>query len=236
MSRVDEVSSIAAEPECCCQNKGASATLSPCVRRTNWRDIAAGYPQPQECLAAYLTLAAAEVVAGVKPASLVRLSRRSRACGRNMYALWQSHSSELLQSCRVEFFVLREDSSGLLLLIYAPTLLQRRLRSRCAVTFLRKFGYDRAQDVDCSLELLRRRFQSMVMPHEVGVFLGYPLKDVAAFSGRIRLAVSAQRLWKIYGNSRRSEQLADLYQRHHAAVAALLRHHAVAATSLLKCS
>jgi hypothetical protein len=46
-------------------------------------------------------------------------------------------------------------------------------------------------------------------PHEVGVFLGYPLKDVAGFMGWVDLPVTCQGPWKIYGNPDRSLALAD---------------------------
>ena len=51
--------------------------------------------------------------------------------------------------------------------------------------FLRCFGY-RYRDVEEALWLLGRRFQSykqkaMEFPHEMGIFLGYPLGDVKGF-------------------------------------------------------
>ncbi|MCA1796875.1 MAG: hypothetical protein LC645_04895, partial [Geobacteraceae bacterium] len=53
--------------------------------RIPWMSVAANnYPDPRECLAAFLVFGSAEVLAGVKPANLVRISNRTFGCGRNM--------------------------------------------------------------------------------------------------------------------------------------------------------
>ncbi len=223
-----------AKNRCHCQH---ATTVIPTaiIKRTNWHDISSSYPEPRECLAAFLALSSAEVLAGVKPANLVRLSRRTRHCGRSLYQLWQKHSAELMHNCRMAICVLREDASGILLLMYDQKLLQQRLNGRCSSTFLRSLGYETPDDLAYCLHLLQQRFSAESMPHEIGVFLGYPLKDVAAFIGRNSLVVSVQRLWKIYGHRRRSEQLADIYQHHHILIARQLREQPKSAFTLLGC-
>lgn len=205
-------------------------------RRVNWREISASYPEPRECLAAFIALGAAEVLSGVKPANLLRVSRHTRACGRNMYQLWQKFGAEILTSSPLTTHTLRDNDAGLLVLIYNPTLLHRRLDSLSATTFLRTLGYRQSCSMEQTLSHLEERFGAIEIPHEVGVFLGYPLKDVTAFIGHRNLKVSAQRLWKIYGHSRRSEQLADLYQHHHLQIAHQLHQQGTSAFRLLQCA
>lgn len=227
----------------CCHSNGccrAHYRLHPSSlqrgRRINWHEISSSYPEPRECLAAFLALGAAEVLAGVKPANLLRVSRHTRACGRNMYQLWQEFGEELLANAPIEACTMRDNDAGILLLVYAPTLLQRRMDSLSSRTFLRTLGYQQPSCLQQNLSQLRERFSATEMPHEVGVFLGYPLKDVAAFIGRNDLCATAQRLWKIYGHSRRSEQLADLYQHHHLQIAHQLHQQDTSAFRLLQCA
>ncbi|MCD6525880.1 MAG: DUF3793 family protein [Desulfuromonas sp.] len=196
--------------------------------------MADGYPDPRECLAAFLALGAAEVLAGVKPANLLRIPNHNNSCGRNLYRLWQMHGRELLDNSPLVAATMRSDDSGALLLLYSPQIIQRRLNSRCAATFLSSLDYDVSGTIEHTLQQLASRFIGNEFPHEIGLFLGYPLKDVAAFMGRSHLPISSQRLWKIYGRSRRSETLADLYQHHHGVVATQLRHHRGAPFRLLK--
>jgi len=202
--------------------------------RIPWMSVAPDFPDPRECLAAFLVFGSAEVLAGVKPANLVRISNRTVACGRNMYELWHALGSELMQESHLEVMPLVESTNSTLLLLYDPALLSRRLSSRGVATFLLSLGYSSLDSAEKVLVQLCARFCGTDLPHEIGIFLGYPLKDVTAFMGRTNLPVSSQRLWKIYGRGRRSEALADLYQRHHTSIARQLRTHKGASFTLLR--
>ncbi|MDY0191547.1 MAG: DUF3793 family protein [Desulfuromonas sp.] len=206
--------------QCPCVKEGNTA---PC-QRTAWYEIAGRYPEPRQCVAAFLTLGTAEVIAGVKPANLLRISNRAYSCGRNMYKLWQQHGEELLANSSLVAATLLSDTNGVLLLIYSPALLQRRLNSRSARTFLASLDYRDPQHLETTLADLVSHFVDGEFPHEIGLFLGYPLKDISAFMGRSQLEVTAQRLWKIYGKTRRSHALADLYQHQHQRIVSLLNN------------
>ncbi len=188
---------------------------SPAVR-TSWKEVSEQFPSPQECLAAFLVLSAAEVLEGVKPANLVRISHKPYACGRNIADLWQEHGQQLMADSPLRAFNVCSDPGRYLLLIYHPELLQKRLNSLTSTTFLTRLGYRDPHNLDAVLEQLAMRFNAQdELPHEIGWFLGYPLKDVEGFMGHNALQVSGQRLWKIYGHPHRSNALADLYQQHH---------------------
>ncbi len=200
----------------------AGAPHSKLCPRTAWHEVAGQYPEPRQCVAAFLTLGTAEVIAGVKPANLLRISNRAYSCGRNMYQLWQRYGDELLENSSMVATALLCDTNGVLLLIYSPTLLQRRLNSRSSRAFLASLHYRNPQHIAKTLADLTSHFIDGEFPHEIGLFLGYPLKDIRAFMGRSQLKVTAQRLWKIYGHTRRSHALADLYQHQHQRIASLL--------------
>ncbi len=46
-------------------------------------------------------------------------------------------------------------------------------------------------------------------PHKIGVFLGYPLKNVAAFMGLVLIPFSCQGPWKIFGDPSEILRLAE---------------------------
>ena len=62
-------------------------------------------------------------------------------------------------------------------------------------------------------ELRERCAQSPELPHEVGLFVGYPLKDVVGFMKKIPAAPGHNGLWRIYGNAASSLELMNLYRR-----------------------
>ena len=61
---------------------------------------------------------------------------------------------------------------------------------------------------------------------------GYPLKDVAAFMGWVSLPFSCQRLWRIYGDPRRSLQLAQRFTHCRNRMARRLAHQVTGQSSL----
>ena len=68
---------------------------------------------------------------------------------------------------------------------------------------LRKAGYAGEIDLDYVVVRVGFPFRSGAVPHEIGIVLGYPLKDVAGFMGISRREFSCQGPWKIYGNPER---------------------------------
>lgn len=188
----------------------ASKNTHPKIR-PSWMDFAWNFPDERECLASFLVLEAAEVLAGVKPANLVQLRNRCQPCGRNLHQLWQKHGVALLEDSPLEALPLRRKASGDLMLFYSPALLQRYLHHPETTSFLRRQGYPSA-DLEEALSELKRRFRTQNdMPHEIGVFLGYPLKDVAGFMGCSDKPCTACRQWRIYGDPAPSLRLSDRY-------------------------
>lgn len=177
---------------------------SKAVRRPTWHDLAHRFTGERECLASYLALEGAEVIDGAKPANLLNLVDRERSCGRNIYRLWGKHGKTLLTLSGLAALVLAQRENSVLLLIYHPQRLAAHLETPKVANFLRCAGYRQLAALDETLEELRSRCSASDFPHEVGVFLGYPLKDVAGFMGWAKLSFSHQGPWKIYGDPRSS--------------------------------
>jgi hypothetical protein len=181
-------------------------------KRCNWLELNRNFPDERDCLAAFLALETAEVLAGAKPANLIRLSNRRQRCGRNLHLLWRSFGDSLLADSELKALSLRENSDGTLLLFFSGNLLYRELRDPAVATFLRQLGYPPSGDLPETLAELQRRFHAgPALPHEIGVFLGYPLKDVAGYMGHTDLPCTGCRLWRIYGDPTPSLALAERF-------------------------
>jgi len=167
-----------------------------------------------DCLAAHLMLECSEVLGGVKPANLVSLVNRKRTCGRNLYQLWQSHHSDLSSRLvSIRFRVLQTRERAVLLFCYDPVQLETHLAHAGIRVLLKMAGYDTAQSSETLLNELSHRLEnSDAFPHEIGLFIGYPAKDVAAFMGLAKLPFACQGPWKIYGNPLQSLGLAERHR------------------------
>lgn len=177
-----------------------------------WHDLAGNFTCTRDCFAAYLALEGAEVVEGEKPGNLVNLVDRTRSCGLNPYRLWSEHGASLLAGTGLRAIEMIDRRDSLLLYLYREDLLMRLLERKGVAIILRKQGYDSPTELQPTLRQLCSQVRGGTFPHEIGIFLGYPLKDVLAFMGHIRLAFSCQGPWKIYGDPSASLELACRYR------------------------
>ncbi|GEM_PF-101983 len=172
------------------------------------------YDEPVDCLTAHLMLECSEVLAKVKPANLISIVNRKRPCGRNLYQIWKSDSAEVRERLNhIEFLELKISENCILLLCYSKAELELHISHPGIRTLLNKTGYSREASLEELLDNLKLRIQSSDhFPHEIGLFIGYPPKDVAAFMGFINLPLTCQGPWKIYGNPLESLNLAEQYR------------------------
>lgn len=188
-------------------------TESPAVaRRPGWQELSERFPEDRDCLASFLVLELAEVLQGAKPANLVCLANKRRSCGRNLYHLWKQHGQALLDESGLRVKVLADRGSSILLLLYCPLALEALLARKSVQVILGRAGYRAPSEMALVLRELELRMRGEGFPHEVGVFLGYPLKDVVGFMGWAQLSFTCQGPWKIFGNPAESLRLAETHR------------------------
>jgi len=176
--------------------------------RPGWQELSERFPDDRDCLASFLVLEVAEVLQGAKPANLVAIANKRRPCGRNLYLLWKEHGAALLASSGLQVRELADRGSSLLVLLYRPEALRALLDLKSVSVILKKSGYATPGDMEKVLVELEKRVAGEGFPHEIGVFLGYPLKDVVGFMGLARLSFTCQGPWKIFGDPSQSLSLA----------------------------
>ena len=190
--------------------QAAGAAFS--ARRPGWQELSGRYPLDRDCLASFLVLELAEVLQGAKPANLVCLSNRPRSCGRNLYLLWKEHGAALLEESGLKVRELADRGSSILLLLYSPQALGSLLGQKSVRVILGKAGYQSPVEFESVLSELEKRVGGEGFPHEIGAFLGYPLKDVVGFMGWVQLPFTCQGPWKIFGDPRESLKLAETHR------------------------
>ncbi|MDY0269839.1 DUF3793 family protein [Trichloromonas sp.] len=98
------------------------------------------FPDDPDALVVFLSLEAAEVLAEIKPASIIRLIDRQQPYGRNLSLLWRSFSDSRLADSKLQTISRRENGGGNLLLFFTEKQLYRQLRDPSVPTFLRQLG------------------------------------------------------------------------------------------------
>lgn len=100
-----------------------------------------------------------------------------------------------------------------LIYVYRKSLLERELENPEVKQFLSEFGYTNFE-LDYVLNTLEERIRlNDGFPHEIGIFLGYPLADVKAFIVNKGKHYSYCGYWKVYFNSAESLKKFALFDR-----------------------
>ena len=100
---------------------------------------------------------------------------------------------------------IKESKHRAKILFYHRSALDNWLADQQRLKILQELGYpgeySLATYLNCLVAKLRRyEADNGDFPHELGIFLGYPLKDVLGFMDYVNLDFTEQSEWKIYGN------------------------------------
>lgn len=153
----------------------------------------------------------APTLAGIKPASLFRYNPSSLSGIRQIVRHWDSVLTR--SGLRMRLLKVDHSSGCCLLYVCRPDWVARLLKEEESLRFLECRGY-RGGDVDDMLSQLSRRFYERGdFPHEIGIFLGYPLEDVVGFIENRGQNYTFCGCWKSYGDPERARAYFDLCRR-----------------------
>ncbi len=145
---------------------------------------------------------------GIKPGTLLSFSSRK---DKDLIKLWDIHKQDIIFDPNIHFIELKRDPNNLVVLFYHRRYLSRQIFAGKHLRFLERFGYNQHMSLDDMLEHLKRRYH-ISCPHEIGLFLGIPLKDVLGYLKLIPLECSYCGYWKVYGNPEKSQRLFQRYR------------------------
>ncbi len=121
----------------------------------------------------------------------------------------------ILKTTDISIFFLAHQSNKIYFLTYKEKKLQEYLRQKEVCQILKQNGY-RSTDLESALYRLSERYCCYMQkrgsfPHEIGLFLGYPLEDVVGFienHGKNDLYTG---YWKVYENVAEKTKLFDKF-------------------------
>lgn len=151
-----------------------------------------------------MVLQCAPLMKGIKAACLVNVERK-----------FLDEWNYILEDTGIAYKTLIECGEKCLILLYRKKELELYLRQSEIQMFLKQYGYEN-QDLTAALEKLSDRIrhcsgETVCFPHEIGVFLEYPITDVKGFiknQGRNYLKAG---YWKVYDNPEKAERIFQEY-------------------------
>ena len=161
----------------------------------------------------FLLVKTAAVRRGVKPGELLRV----RHCYADVNAEGLRvclYRSDIYGILGLDYVELKVEAESSLVLFYNPVALAATLAERRSARWLERMGYPAAgAPLSAMLAHLVARASECGLPHEVGVFVGYPLKDVAGFMRHIPATPVHHATWRVYGDAAESLARMDEYAR-----------------------
>jgi hypothetical protein len=142
-------------------------------------------------------------IVGVKPAELVNLARLHKPCREKCI---KEYKDCLLCHSEIRMRCFTNKDGKEQLFIYNYRSLDKYLNKKLALKILRNLGYPRDYSIESYVDYLIDRLCSCEFPHEIGIFLGYPLKDVIGFMGLVPLKLVKVNGWRVYGNEKLSDR------------------------------
>ncbi len=96
----------------------------------------------------------------------------------------------------------------MLILVYSEKLMEKRLADNTVRNILLKYGYSENYTLAEYLDRLAVRIrESDIFPHEIGLFLGYPVEDVIGFIENRGENFKFCGKWKVYGSVENAQRI-----------------------------
>jgi len=160
---------------------------------------------------AVLVRQCAPTLAGMKPGSIFCFNHSPLEVSRQKVCQWNKQLAPF--GLTVQILLERPGSSSVIVFVYRHDRLEQMLSDDAYQRFLAEAGYERT-NLDGLLEQLAHRLRTQPeFPHEIGVFLGYPLRDVIGFIENHGRNFTCCGFWKSYGDPTEMQVCFACYRR-----------------------
>lgn len=163
--------------------------------------------EERECIEKFLLFNTSLVISEVKPSATITLKKGIDS----NYEKWIKYGEKFFESINIKYIELRECANALIILVYDEKQLSNYIFKEENRTFLKKLGYSYGNDIDAYVEKLKKRYDEFNCPHELGIFLGYPLNDVKDFMECSSKKCLACGYWRVYNDYNAAKEVFNIY-------------------------
>ncbi|WP_160691742.1 DUF3793 family protein [Clostridium sp. C2-6-12] len=163
----------------------------------------------KEYIETFLVYNLSLVIAGIKPAITLTIKTNNL----KLYNSWNEFGIDFLQSSNLKFIELRKSDDSIIVMIYDELLLKKDLNEKSHKEFLFNMGYPKNACIDDCIKTLKARYEKYHCPHELGLFLGIPFKDVRDFMECTTKKCLLCGYWKVYNDSKKAKMIFTKYDK-----------------------
>lgn len=147
------------------------------------------------------------VILGSKPAEILNLSSKDM----NKESKLNDIKSFFSNCSKLTYNVINISDGGIRIIFINKISLSNVLNNKKCLNFLKFIGYPSEYNIDNYINILINKLNSKDFPHEIGIFLGYPLKDVVGFMGYGNYKFCKTRYWRVYGDESISDKICNTF-------------------------
>lgn len=148
------------------------------------------------------------VLAGIKTANMFTFFDELS----NILNIIESYNN-IFNSFGIFFFILNSCEKSSLIYVYRPDKLAYDLKQNKVYEFMSSYGYD-VENIDACIEILSSKIKNQKdFPHEIGLFLSYPIYDVLGFIENKGSNFICCGCWKVYYNEENAKRIFYKYKK-----------------------
>ena len=146
----------------------------------------------------------APVILGIKPSNTMVLAEKELEL-----------IKECLKNTEIDLYTLGNSGEKKFVMAYRDSLLKQRLNDFEVVPYMEKMGYSE-KTVIGKLERLKARYEYYCcnkrdFPHEIGVFLNYPIQDIIDYQQKGTRQCILSGYWQVFSNKEKAERIFQQY-------------------------
>lgn len=141
-----------------------------------------------------------------KPSTVITFNK----FGINMYGLWKMYKKDFIDNILYKYIELFDNGKRCTVLFYHEKNLINTIYCKDNMEFLQRYGYNSNMSILEILNYLKIRYYNFC-PHEIGIFLGFPVKDVKEFIYGEKSNYLLCGYWKVYHDLEEAKKIFTIY-------------------------
>ena len=142
------------------------------------------------------------VIQKVRPGALLTIQDK-------YYNAYSSMKEQLIEKTGLDIIEMINFNHDVIWLIVDRAHMQEHLQCQQIKDLLEDNAYTNTEDLQAIFETLTKRFKESNFPHEIGVFLGYPIQDVKGFIQNKGQDCLHCKFWKVYHDVEYAQAMFD---------------------------
>lgn len=124
-----------------------------------------------------------------------------------------SSYNDILSFKNIKVSIIKDNANKAIIYVYNEKELENYLLDDEIFEFLENYGY-KSKNIHESIDFLKIRMKNaQSFPHEIGIFLGYPLIDINGFINNYGKNSLYTGYWKVYHNKNEAIKIFDNYNK-----------------------